>query len=158
MKIKKERNRRNRARQERFFKGEKIISQRKCVGKPVFSYSDFDCYVTQTYFLIKTDRWNLRFLTGLLNTSLIAFWLHEHGKMQGENYQVDKVPLMGIPLVRPTLEQEAPIIALVDAILAAKKADPNADTSALEAEIDEKVFDLYGLTPEEREIVKGIVK
>ena len=30
-----------------------------------------------------------------------------------------------------------------------------ADTSALEAEIDEKVFGLYGLTPEEREIVKG---
>lgn len=33
-----------------------------------------------------------------------------------------------------------------------------ADTSALEAEIDEKVFDLYGLTSEEREIVKGGVK
>lgn len=34
----------------------------------------------------------------------------------------------------------------------------SADTSVLEAEIDEKVFDLYGLTPEEREIVKGGVK
>ena len=33
-----------------------------------------------------------------------------------------------------------------------------ADTSALEVEIDEKVFDLYGLTFEEREIVKGGVK
>lgn len=42
-----------------------------------------------------------------------------------------------------------------DAILVAKKADPNADTSALEAEIDDLVFDLYGLTAEEREIVKG---
>ena len=31
----------------------------------------------------------------------------------------------------------------------------SADTLALEAEIDEKVFDLYGLTSEEREIVKG---
>ena len=30
----------------------------------------------------------------------------------------------------------------------------SADTSALEAEIDEKVFDLYGLTLEEREIVR----
>jgi hypothetical protein len=33
-----------------------------------------------------------------------------------------------------------------------------ADTLALETEIDEKVFDLYGLTPEEREIGKGGVK
>ena len=30
-----------------------------------------------------------------------------------------------------------------------------ARSNNLEAEIDEKVFDLYGLTPEEREIVKG---
>lgn len=42
--------------------------------------------------------------------------------------------------------------------LATKKADSNADTSALEAEIDEKVFDLYGLTPEEREAVKNVTK
>lgn len=39
--------------------------------------------------------------------------------------------------------------------LATKKADSNADTSALESKIDETVFDLYGLTPEERAIVKG---
>ena len=145
----------HRSRQERFFKGEKIISQRKCVGKPVFSYSDFDCYVTQTYFSIKTQRWNLKFLTGLLNSTLIAFWLHEHGKMQGENYQVDKVPLMEIPLVEPTPEQGLPIIALVDEILAAKKDNPSVDVSALEEKIDNLIFDLYGLTPEEREIVKG---
>ena len=31
-----------------------------------------------------------------------------------------------------------------------------ARSNNLEAEIDEKVFDLYGLTPEEREIVRGI--
>ena len=47
------------------------------------------------------------------------------------------------------------IVDRVDRIVAAKKADTNADTSALEAEIDELVFDLYGLTAEEREIVKG---
>lgn len=38
-----------------------------------------------------------------------------------------------------------------------KKSDPNADTLALEEEIDDFVFDLYGLTLEEREIVKGDV-
>jgi hypothetical protein len=47
---------------------------------------------------------------------------------------------------------------LVDEILAAKKEDPAADTSVLEEKIDELVFDLYGLTPEEREIVKEGVK
>jgi hypothetical protein len=48
-----------------------------------------------------------------------------------------------------------PLITLVNQILAAKKKDPNADTSVLEKEIDEMVYALYGLTPEEIAIVEG---
>ena len=44
----------HRARDERFFTGEKILSLRKCV-EPTFTYTNFDCYVSQTYFSIKTD-------------------------------------------------------------------------------------------------------
>ena len=60
---------------------------------------------------------------------------------------------MPIPYV--TKEQQQPIIALVDQILAAKKADPNADTSALELQIDLLVYKLYGLTDDEIAIVEG---
>ena len=47
---------------------------------------------------------------------------------------------------------------VLEDILAAKKDNPSADVSALEEKIDNLVFDLYGLTPEEREIIKGNVK
>ena len=43
----------HRSRDEKFFRGEKIISLRKCVDRPKFTYSNFDCYVTQTFFIIK---------------------------------------------------------------------------------------------------------
>jgi adenine-specific DNA-methyltransferase len=43
----------------------------------------------------------------------------------------------------------------VNRILAAKEANPAADTSALEREIDHQVYALYGLTPEEIAIVEG---
>jgi len=39
-------------------------------------------------------------------------------------------------------------------ILAAKKADPDADVAALEAEIDRLVYSLYGLTREEIAIIE----
>jgi len=39
-------------------------------------------------------------------------------------------------------------------ILAAKKADPDADVAALEAEIDQLVYSLYGLTREEIAIIE----
>jgi adenine-specific DNA-methyltransferase len=38
--------------------------------------------------------------------------------------------------------------------LAAKKRDPKADTSALEREIDQRVYQLYDLMPEEIAIVE----
>jgi hypothetical protein len=50
--------------------------------------------------------------------------------------------------------EHAAIVKLVDRIVAAKRADPNADTSAWEREIDERVYRLYGLTPEEIKIVE----
>ena len=53
-----------------------------------------------------------------------------------------------------TPAQQRPIIALVDKILAAKRADPQADTSAWEREIDGLVYALYGLTEEEIAVVE----
>jgi len=47
------------------------------------------------------------------------------------------------------------IESLVNQILAAKKQNPEADTSQLEKEIDQLVYRLYGLTEEEIEIVEA---
>jgi hypothetical protein len=49
--------------------------------------------------------------------------------------------------------EQRPFVRLVDKILAAKKADPDADTRALEDRIDLMVYKLYGLTPEECAVV-----
>ncbi len=144
----------HRAREERFFKGEKVIVQRKCIGHPSFSYSDFETYVSATFYIIQTSRFNLKFLTGLLNSKLIEFWLKNRGKMQGDNFQIDKEPLMQIP-IKTTSAHQSQILELVDKILAEKKDSPQADTSALEAEIDKLVYQLYGLTEEEIAVVEA---
>ena len=144
----------HRARQEHFFRGEKIVSLRKCVGRPCFSYSDFDVYVSATFFVIQTSRFNMKFLTGLLNSTLIEFWLRHKGKMQGENFQIDKEPLLNIPIKSEKTISDK-IASIVDKILAAKSADISADVSQLEAQIDQLVYQLYGLTEDEIAIVEG---
>jgi type I restriction-modification system DNA methylase subunit len=107
----------HRAREENFFQGDKIISLRKCV-KPTFTFTDFDCYVSQTYFSIQTERLNQKYLTGLLNSNLIAFWLKYQGKMQGDLYQVDKGPLMNIPVFESTEDIQNEVVVLVSSIIA----------------------------------------
>lgn len=141
----------HRAREERFFKGEKIVSLRKCVGRPSFSYSDFDAYVSATFYVIKTNRYDMKYLTGLLNSKLIAFWLRNKGKMQGDNYQIDKEPLLSIPLKKA--KDEKLISNLVNSIIVLLEVSPLADTSALENQIDFLVYHLYGLTYDEVLIV-----
>ncbi len=140
----------HRARNEYFFVGEKIISVRKC-AEPTFTYTDFDCYVSQTFFVIKTNRINQKYLTAILNSSVVAFWLKHRGKMQGFQYQVDKAPLMEIPLVR-TLKYK-PFENLVDYILFLKDSDneeqindyvPNSHIAEqFEEVIDALVYELY---------------
>jgi len=114
----------HRAREENFFQGDKIISLRKCV-KPTFTFTDFDCYVSQTYFSIQTDRLNQKYLTGLLNSNLIAFWLKYQGKMQGDLYQVDKGPLMNIPVFEPTEDIQKEVAELVSSIIANRQKQIN---------------------------------
>ncbi|MDO8369850.1 MAG: hypothetical protein Q7S71_03955 [Candidatus Nitrotoga sp.] len=50
-----------------------------------------------------------------------------------------------IPDVSP--QQQQPIVALVEQILTAKRANPNADITALESELDHAVALLYGTMP-----------
>ncbi|GAA8918602.1 class I SAM-dependent DNA methyltransferase [Helicobacter pylori] len=149
----------HRARDERFFTGNpRIIVLRKCAKEPIFSYVNFDCYVSATFYIIKTKRFDSKFLVGLLNSLLIRFWLKHRGKVQGNNYQIDKEPLMNIPLIKITKSNKPTadkIIALVDKILALKEKDPKANTQELEKEIDALVYQLYNLTDEEIKIIEA---
>lgn len=64
--------------------------------------------------MIKTNRINQKYLTAYLNSKIINFWLKNKGKMQGSNYQLDKEPLVNIPIISSDYEIE--IIELFDKI------------------------------------------
>lgn len=142
----------HRARKEEFFIENKIVSLRK-TSEPYFCYLDKPSYFMAEFYILKTDRIDMKYLTGLLNSKLVAFWLRYMGKMQGSNYQIDKEPLMNIPLKIADENIENKIIDLVDEIIELKKL--NKDTQTLEEKIDEMVYDLYGLIEEEKELIRN---
>ena len=155
----------HRARKESFFNGEKIIAVRKCVDRPIFSYVDFNSYVSATFYVIKPANIDLKYLTGILNSKLIAFWLKNKGKMQGSNYQVDKEPLLNIPIVNTKDEKvKSKLVKLVDNIIAINKKlvgenNPNTkeilerQVRALDGEIDKLVYKLYNLIEDDIRIL-----
>ncbi|MCW0189433.1 Eco57I restriction-modification methylase domain-containing protein [Campylobacter lari] len=149
----------HRARDEKFFTGSpRIVALRKCVNEPKFSYVDFDCYVSATFYVIKTQRIDTKYLVAILNSKLMMFWLKHKGKMQGNNYQIDKEPLLNIPIVDINSKNEKlanELISLVDEILILKEQDKNANTKTQEDKINSIVYKLYNLNEEEIKIIEN---
>ncbi len=88
----------HREREEEFFKeGPKIISGSRVDGVQ-FLYTEKEFYGSRALNFIKTNRINLKYLVGILNSSLSFFWLKNKGKLLGKLLQIDKEPLLGIPI------------------------------------------------------------
>lgn len=93
---------------------------------------------------------DLRYLLGIMNSRYASVLLTN---LRGGDYHIYPEHIRNIPIPSVIKEQQQPIIDLVDKILATKKGNPQADTSALEHQIDLLVYHLYGLTYEEAQII-----
>ena len=98
---------------------------------------------------------SIKYLLALLNSKLLTFRYKSIGKQTGSGvYEYYKNGVGKLPIPKVILEQKQ-IIFFVDQILTAKKAAPQADTTALEHKIDILVYLLYGLTWDEVQIVEN---
>jgi adenine-specific DNA-methyltransferase len=106
--------------------------------------------------IAKADKgdYSLKYILGILNSALGAYiyelLICETGKVFA---QVKLTFLRRFPMESAPRSGQLRITTLVDRILAAKQRDAEGDTSALERAIDELVYALYGLTPEEIKLV-----
>jgi len=101
-------------------------------------------------FIIPNDLQLLKPILGLLNSKLINWRF----KKTSTNNHVNIYELEELPISQSFINERNIITVYVDQILTAKKANPQADTSVLEREIDLLVYELYGLTEEEIAIVE----
>ena len=96
-------------------------------------------------------RFAVKYLLAVMNSSLARNFLRANRRSNIHLYPDDWKRL---PVPDVDAAAQAPIVALVDRLLAAKQRDARADSIDLEQEIDRHVYALYGLTPEEIQIVE----
>ena len=158
----------HREREEMFFnKGSKIVCGVR-VAYPSFFYTEEAYYGSRALNFIKTDRINLKYLTGILNSKLTFYWLKNKGKQLGDLLQIDKGPLMEIPICVGNKEQQKEIINLVDKMIFLNKKlhevleysnewdNVKLEIGKTDKKIDEEVYKIYGLTEDEIKVVEGI--
>lgn len=157
----------HRERNEDFFKaGPKIVCGVR-VAFPSFFYTKQPYYGSRALNLIKTDRIDLKYLTGILNSSITFFWLKNKGKQLGDLLQVDKGPLLEIPIHVGDKERQKRIVDLVDKMLDLNKklGEETKDSEKwkklkteierADREIDSEVYKLYDLTDDDIKVIEG---
>jgi adenine-specific DNA-methyltransferase len=155
----------NRPREQRLFEGKKILSLRK-TRKPHFTYIEGPSYVSRAFMIIKTERIDNLYLTGFLNSSLINFWLYNRGKKQGDQLQIDKAPLLEIPIfykqedkrVKDIINLVQNILSIGEKIISGDFTEKQLEIMAkqqkqYEKEIDYKVYDIYELKKEDINLI-----
>ena len=134
------------------------------------TYSDQPELIESTLYIITSDKINLLYLLGLINSKLLTFYLKQklitniQGFPQILMGQLEQLPFV---VLQSNSLSEKQIISFVDQMLSAKKQLQQAKTESdknylerkcesLDKQIDELVYELYGLTEEEIKIVEGI--
>ncbi len=154
-------NLKERPKDDSIFTGERILIRRIISRqfRVMATKSNIDFISKKDLYVFKITHagFDINYVIAIINSRLVSF-LKTQGSTSGKKDDFTQLTLSDIrEIVIPQIPEiaQAPFVEKVDEILALKKADPAADTSPLEAEIDRMVYDLYELTEEEIAIVEG---
>ncbi|MBS1529805.1 MAG: class I SAM-dependent DNA methyltransferase [Bacteroidetes bacterium] len=97
-----------------------------------------------------------KYLLALLNSKLLFYLLYrESNKFRGGYITCTKQYFENLPIKIISPLMQLPLVERVNSILDIKSRSLKTDTSVIESEIDQLVYQLYGLTEEEIKIVEG---
>ena len=129
-----------------------VMDKMSALGTPLVDWDvETDCLVesmrANAFTSCGSDSDLFKYLYAIIDSSLIRWFLQSPRSPMKEG----EIELAPIPKITPA--EQRPFIRIVDEILKAKAADPDADTSELEESIDWLVYDLYDLTDEETAVI-----
>lgn len=145
------------------FCGPKIVVPQRSYQN-TFAFNDVPWYASaDVYFITEKDEGtSLKYCLALLNSRLYYLWLYHKGKRKGEMLELYQVPLSEIPIKKISKTDQKLFVSIVDKILSITKDEDylyntgkQGQVKEYERQIDQMVYALYGLTPEEIAVVEG---
>jgi hypothetical protein len=116
-----------------------------------FAWDDKGYYTNQKAFIIPNAS---KYLLGILNSTVFTFLFDKClAKLQNGYYEPSSIFMKDFPI--PVTTKPEAIETFVNKILLTKSKDSKADVSKLEHQIDQLVYQLYDLTPEEINIIES---
>jgi type I restriction-modification system DNA methylase subunit len=148
----------HRAREEALFSSPKLVNSYRTYDN-AFAYSDAPFFggADLTFITnLEEVKIDLFFLLGLLNSDLAYAWLYHRGKRKGEMLELKQVPVSEIPIARE-ISLEKIIAKNSKEVYNLLKQDPNSAVDSQMDLINETVYQLFNLSPDQIEVVKDFV-
>ena len=144
--------------EEKYFTGEKIVAPYRSKSNR-FAYNERPWFASQDvcFILPKKNEFHPKFILALLNSKLYFAWLLYKGNRKGNILELAKGTVSEIQIKAISKEDQQSFISLADQIIEAKQSRDLINTHKLEKEVDQLVYQLYGLTKEEIAIVEESV-
>ena len=100
---------------------------------------------------------DLRAMLAVMNSKVVSFWYRKtfHATKMGVGLQITRPALSQVPIPEISTGKQKRLSDLAEKIIAAKAANPPTSTREMEDEIDEMVYALYDLTPDEIAIIES---
>ncbi len=143
-----------------FFETPKIVTRQ--TANRIIATIDHDFYYVKNSIhstLIKKEYANLitlEYILSILNSTLIDWYYRVLSMEAGRVFPQVKISrLAGLPIRLLSIEEQAPFIRLANQLLNCKKDTPNADTTAIEREIDRLIYELYDLSEEDIQLIEA---
>ncbi|MBP7498099.1 MAG: Eco57I restriction-modification methylase domain-containing protein, partial [Bacteroidales bacterium] len=156
-----------------FAENDKVLI-RRVATKLIATYDESNCYFIKNLYGLKSDNINLKYLLGLINSSLLSFFLIKYYTTKKEEIfpEIQVYQLNGLPIKKIDFQNKIEkdkhdkLVQLVEQMINAKKQLQSAKTERdksyfelrcidLDRQIDMIVYELYDLTPDEIDIVEG---
>jgi hypothetical protein len=141
-----------------FFTCERIIVREITNPRILAAYTKEEFYNTPSIINCINFKVDIKFILGTINSKLLSFY-HRMNSPKANKGLFPKIlvnDIRKLPINTTNYRIQSQVALFVDDILNKKKSDPTTDTSAIEAEIDKMVYELYNLTDEEIKIVEGV--
>lgn len=120
-------------------------------NEPKFAYDEDGYYAEATLFIMTGE--HLKYLLAVMNSHLGKWYFEQISTTSGMGTnRWKKYKIEMFPVAAPKPDQEQALVELVDKVIEVKKG--NGDSTMLEQEIDQKVYELYGLTDQEKMLIE----
>ena len=156
-------------RASKFFEGARIYSRKILSDRLVVTYEESNCVADQQVYITKINdpKLSTKYVLGVLGSKAVAFFIRAYFDEVTQAFPQIKVSqLREIPVPPADKSHHEKLVALVDKMLVlmpklraatsdSEKAVLQNAVSATDQQIDQLVYELYGLTEKEIKLVEG---